>query len=75
MPVRASSIDGQLLRLLKRAEGAVENQVPLIGPERRPIVLLSYGDTGAQGLEEAPLSMPPEWDDLHWQRPVSAEGR
>ena len=66
---------GQLHRLLDRAEDAVEHQVSLIGPERRPIALSSYGDAGAQGLEEAPLSMPPEWDDLHRQRPVSAEGR
>lgn len=68
-------LGGQRRRPLDRAEDAVEDQVPLIGPERRPIVLLSHGDAGAQGLEETPLRMPPEWDDLHRQRPVSAERR
>src|SRR5882724_13558257 len=65
---------GQHRRLPDRAEGAVENQVALIGPEWRAIVLLSHADAGAQGLEEEFLGMPPERDDFHRQRPVSAEG-
>src|SRR5215510_16532516 len=66
---------GQHRRLPDRAEGAVENQVALIGPEWRAIVLLSHADAGAQGLEEAFLGMPPERDDFHRQRPVGAESR
>ena len=66
---------GQLRRFPDRAEGTVENQVPLIGPKWRAVAALSHGDPGAQGSEEVPLRMPSERDDLDRQRPVGAKHR
>src|ERR671937_246501 len=51
---------GQLLRSRDRAEGAVENQIPLIGPKWRAVAPLPHADASVQGLEEAPLPLPSE---------------
>jgi hypothetical protein len=38
---------GQPGQVRDRAEGAVENQVPLIAPKWRPVASLSHADPGA----------------------------
>jgi hypothetical protein len=65
----------QLRRLRDGTESAIEDQIALIGPERRAIVLLSHGDASAQRYKEVPLGVPPKRDDLDRQRPVGAKNR